>query len=304
MRRTSPMEDKKRAIKVSTLDELAAGFQESRSITDKLTTKQMIAFAKEPVGGGENKLIPFLQGDTTLEITKTDLQDLQEPLRDYAFAYAKAKSIELPEQITTLSYGCFYGATIETIKTYANTFNQSALGVASTDNITVNLYLLANDFTTSTNPWFYNNTSKKFNIHFNNEEAYSNYLYAASQNTGSTFTNIADNSIYFGENLATEVNISSKLTTFGKTPLFIHEKGLTKIKFLGDITYIPDYSFYKCTSLIELDFTANTTVPILANDNAFGSIAKNYRIKVPTALYNEWISATNWSSIASHIVAV
>ena len=35
---------------------------------------------------GENKLIPFLQSDTTLELTKQDLQDLQEPLPSNIFA--------------------------------------------------------------------------------------------------------------------------------------------------------------------------------------------------------------------------
>lgn len=62
----------KRAIKVSTLDRLAEGFQESRGITDKLTTEQMIAFAKEPVGGGENKFAQYADGTLT-EITEADL---------------------------------------------------------------------------------------------------------------------------------------------------------------------------------------------------------------------------------------
>lgn len=89
----------KRAIKVSTLDELAEGFQESRGITDKLTIKQMIAFAKEPVGGGENKLAKVLDSTIT-EITANDLEGVTQ-LRNYAFYHQyELKSIEMANTIS------------------------------------------------------------------------------------------------------------------------------------------------------------------------------------------------------------
>ena len=185
-------------------------------------------------------------------------------------------------------------------------FYQSSLGVNSTDTTTVNLYLLANDFIASSTPWFYNDYSKRFNLHFNNEDAYNNYLYAAIQYSNNTFQNIGISSIYYGETLATEINIHSKITAFGKTIPFNKVVGVKKIKFFGDITSIPDYCFYNCSSLQEIDFTACTTVPTLPSMWALQGLATNYKIKVPATLYNDWIAATNWSSsnIANHIVAV
>lgn len=300
------MSEKKGAIKKSTLDAIGDAVRSKEGSTEPIPVNALAdRITALPIASEENKLIPFIVGDATLELTETELQGLQEPLREYAFAYTKAKSIELPEHITTLPRYCFKGATVETIKTYANTFKLESLGIYATDNTTVNLYLLANDFSASTTNWFYNNISKKFNLHFNNEEAYSNYLYAASQLTsGSTFQNIVEHSIYFGENLATEVNVASKLTTFRKTQLFFKVSNLEKIKFLGNVTYIPDYGFGYCYSLKELDFTANTIVPTLAGSMAFVGIKTDYQIKVRAALYNDWIAATNWSNIASHIVAV
>jgi hypothetical protein len=52
------------------------------------------------------------------------------------------------------------------------------------------------------------------------------------------------------------------------------------------------------------DFTSHTSVPTLANSNAFQGIPADCEIRVPAALYDEWIAATNWSTYASRIVAV
>jgi hypothetical protein len=42
---------------------------------------------------------------------------------------------------------------------------------------------------------------------------------------------------------------------------------------------------------------------MLSNINAFSGGARDYEIWVPSSLYNDWIVASNWSSIASHIIA-
>jgi hypothetical protein len=52
---------------------------------------------------------------------------------------------------------------------------------------------------------------------------------------------------------------------------------------------------------ITIDFSDNTQVPTLSSTNAFDSTAL---ILVPESLYDEWISATNWSSLTSRIVKV
>jgi hypothetical protein len=62
--------------------------------------------------------------------------------------------------------------------------------------------------------------------------------------------------------------------------------------------------FSTCYGMKFYDFTQHTSVPTLANSNAFYGIPSDCEIRVPASLYNEWKSATNWSSLASKIVAV
>ena len=65
--------------------------------------------------------------------------------------------------------------------------------------------------------------------------------------------------------------------------------------FLGNITSIAASSFYQNASVEFYDFTNCTSVPTLANKNAFSGI--NYsKIVVPDSLYDSWIAASNWSN--------
>ena len=60
--------------------------------------------------------------------------------------------------------------------------------------------------------------------------------------------------------------------------------------------------FYGCTSLELVDMTGSTGVPTLSNVNNFDNTNDTYKIVVPDSLYDTWIAATNWASIASHIM--
>ena len=60
--------------------------------------------------------------------------------------------------------------------------------------------------------------------------------------------------------------------------------------------------FQGCTSLELVDMTGSTGVPQLANVNNFSNTNDTYKIVVPDYLYDTWIAATNWASIASHIM--
>lgn len=77
---------------------------------------------------------------------------------------------------------------------------------------------------------------------------------------------------------------------------------LTSVSVPSTVRTIGENAFLKCYALTSCDFTSHTTVPTLANSNAFGNITGAYQIRVPDALYDEWITADNWASIASHIV--
>jgi hypothetical protein len=65
------------------------------------------------------------------------------------------------------------------------------------------------------------------------------------------------------------------------------------------------YAFTKTSSgtLRTIDFSKCTSVPT-CQSNTFYEPATDLQIKVPAALYDEWIAATNWSSLASYIVPV
>lgn len=60
--------------------------------------------------------------------------------------------------------------------------------------------------------------------------------------------------------------------------------------------------FNGCTSLELVDMTGSTGVPQLPNVNNFANTNDTYKIVVPDSLYDTWIAATNWASIASHIM--
>lgn len=73
---------------------------------------------------------------------------------------------------------------------------------------------------------------------------------------------------------------------------------------LGDIASIGSYAFSNCTALVTLDLSQCTTVPTCSKTNAFDNVNSELQIKVPAALYDEWIAAEIWSDLADYIVAV
>jgi hypothetical protein len=79
---------------------------------------------------------------------------------------------------------------------------------------------------------------------------------------------------------------------------------LASIVIPDSVTSIEGYTFYDCRGVRCYDFSKHTAVPTLASIDAFENIASDCEIRVPAALYDEWIAATNWASLASKIVAV
>ena len=70
------------------------------------------------------------------------------------------------------------------------------------------------------------------------------------------------------------------------------------------ISSIPDYCFYSMKNLELIDFSLATSVPTLGGTYTFQGLKSGFQIVVPSALYEEWKAAKNWSNVASHIVAV
>ena len=77
---------------------------------------------------------------------------------------------------------------------------------------------------------------------------------------------------------------------------------LKRIKMNASSGNLGTYMFYGCTSLELVDMTGSIGVPTLSNVNNFNNTNDTYKIVVPDSLYNTWIAATNWASIASHIM--
>jgi hypothetical protein len=66
------------------------------------------------------------------------------------------------------------------------------------------------------------------------------------------------------------------------------------------VTTIEANTFANTRKLSWYDFRMHSSVPTLANISAFSNTRAD--IVVPDALYDEWISATNWSTYADRIV--
>ncbi len=99
------------------------------------------------------------------------------------------------------------------------------------------------------------------------------------------------------------IRIPDSATTI--EPRVFYECGsLSSVSIPDSVTTIGEYAFSYCGSVKFFDFTHHTAVPTLSNTNAFSYTPSDCEIRVPAALYDEWIAATNWSTYASQIVAV
>lgn len=124
----------------------------------------------------------------------------------------------------------------------------------------------------------------------------------------------------------TDVTIPEGITVIGDSA-FANCYTLASVIMPDSVTAIGNSAFQYCHSLVSVkipsgvktigsrifnsnfgvrcyDFTKHTTVPTLSATDAFGGIATDCEIRVPAALYDEWIAATNWATYANNIVAV
>lgn len=99
------------------------------------------------------------------------------------------------------------------------------------------------------------------------------------------------------------VTIPADATTF-VAAAFSGDNALRRVTCLGDIASIPAQVFQRCYPLRFVDLTHCTAVPTLANVNAFDQTHAQLEIRVPASLADAWKAATNWSTLADHIVGV
>lgn len=102
------------------------------------------------------------------------------------------------------------------------------------------------------------------------------------------------------------LNLSSVILSKGipsiKNYVFNSCQSLAALKVPSNITAIGSNSFYRCSAAAYFDFSQAVSIPSLSSSNSFTSIPSDCKIVVPDELYEEWIAASNWSSLASKTI--
>ena len=97
-----------------------------------------------------------------------------------------------------------------------------------------------------------------------------------------------------------KISIPSGITTLNST--FSNCQSLSKIIIPSSVTSISGSAFAYCYGVGIYDLSNHNSVPTLSSSRAFNGIPSDCKIIVPDSLYNDWISASNWSNFSSYIV--
>ena len=124
----------------------------------------------------------------------------------------------------------------------------------------------------------------------------------------------------------TTISLPCSITTINNTA-FRADYGCKYIVIPSSVTSIDSQAFQGCYSIVYMpihsskatiqhnafymlygvryfDFSSCTSVPKLSSSSGFSDCSDDFQILVPSALYDEWSTATNWATYASYMVAV
>ena len=99
------------------------------------------------------------------------------------------------------------------------------------------------------------------------------------------------------------ITIPNGVTSIG-TYAFGYCYSLARITIPSVVTSIDSAAFRDCYGMCCYDFSACTAIPTLSNTNAFKNIQFDCQMLIPSSLYNNWKSATNWATYEGYMVAI
>ena len=132
--------------------------------------------------------------------------------------------------------------------------------------------------------------------------AFSNCYSLASITIPAGVTSIG-NSAFVGCFSLASVTIQDGVTSIG-TNVFDRCISIASITIPNSVTSIGNNAFSDCQGMRYYDFSSCTSIPTLSNKNAFTDIPSDCQMLIPSALYNNWKTATNWATYASKMVSV
>ena len=104
-------------------------------------------------------------------------------------------------------------------------------------------------------------------------------------------------------NMLQEVSIGKNVTSISNYA-FANCYSLASIAIPAGVTSIGQSAFGYCSGMRYYDFSACTAIPALSKTSAFSGIPSDCQMLIPSALYNNWKSATNWATYKSYMVSV
>ena len=226
----------------------------------------------------------------------------------------------MPQDGCTLSLGagsssyCVMGSTGNNGRVYCNMLQEVYVGknVTTIDYAFYYCYSLASvtipDGVTSIGVYaFYNcysltNVTIPYGVTSINNDVFHNCYSLANVTIPDGVTFIRTNAFYNCYSLA-NVTIPDGVTSISNY-VFHNCYSLANATIPDGVTSIGASAFGNCYGMRYYDFSACTSVPALSNTNAFNKIPSDCKMLIPAALYDEWSTATNWTTYASHMVAV